>query len=78
MFKLAIICSVYTSNLKWNPIGSQSRMYTSKDVGPVESDILIAKLRPGHEIELKMHAVKGIGGDHAKFSPVGEFVLEMK
>lgn len=23
------------------------------------------------EIELEMHAVKGIGKDHAKFSPVG-------
>lgn len=67
--------SVYTRHLRWNPIGSQSRMYTSKDVGPVEDDILIAKLRPGHEIELKMHAVKGIGSDHAKFSPVGKLVI---
>lgn len=26
------------------------------------------------ELDLKMHAVKGIGKDHAKFSPVGELV----
>lgn len=27
-------------------------------------------MRPGQEIDLKMHCVKGIGKDHAKFSPV--------
>jgi len=37
----------------------------------LENDILICKLRPGHEIHVFMHAVKGIGKDHAKFSPVG-------
>ena len=38
--------------------------------GPVENDILIAKLRPGHEIDIRMVAIKGVGKDHAKFSPV--------
>jgi len=38
--------------------------------GPVEDDILINKMRPGHEMEMKMFAVKGVGRDHAKFSPV--------
>eukprot|EP00116_Pleurobrachia_bachei_P007215 sb/3467477/ len=33
-------------------------------------DILINVLRPGQEIDMTMHAVKGIGSDHAKFSPV--------
>lgn len=28
-------------------------------------------MRPGHELDLKLIAVKGIGQDHAKFSPVG-------
>ena len=36
----------------------------------VEDNILLAKLRPGHEIDLKAHCVKGVGKDHAKFSPV--------
>lgn len=29
-------------------------------------------MRPGHELDLKLVAVKGIGRDHAKFSPVGK------
>jgi RNA polymerase Rpb3/RpoA insert domain len=33
-------------------------------------DILLAKLRPGQEIGLEMHARKGVGKDHAKYSPV--------
>jgi DNA-directed RNA polymerase I and III subunit RPAC1 len=28
------------------------------------------KMRPGQKIQLSMHAMKGIGQDHAKFSPV--------
>lgn len=29
-------------------------------------------MRPGHELDLKLVAVKSCGKDHAKFSPVGE------
>lgn len=36
-------------------------------------DILLVKLRPGQQINMLLYAVKGIGKDHAKFSPVGEF-----
>ncbi len=36
----------------------------------VHEDILVAKLRPGQCIDLEAHAVKGIGADHAKWSPV--------
>ncbi|XP_057330458.1 DNA-directed RNA polymerases I and III subunit RPAC1 [Microplitis mediator] len=63
---------VYSSDIKWVPIGRQADMYPDgeKQFGMLEPDILIAKLIPGHEIHAYMHAVKGIGKDHAKFSPV--------
>lgn len=63
---------VYSKHIKWIPIGSQGETLKSIDVGPVHEDILIAKMRPGHELDLKLIAVKGIGKDHAKFSPVGK------
>ena len=63
--------------MKWLPIGGQADIYKAKDVGPVHDDILISKMRPGHELDLKLHAVKGIGKDHAKFSPVGKYPFFM-
>ncbi|XP_072266149.1 DNA-directed RNA polymerases I and III subunit RPAC1 [Pyxicephalus adspersus] len=62
---------VYTSHMKWLPQGNQSDLFHDADPPrPVHSDILIAQLRPGQEIHVVMHCVKGIGKDHAKFSPV--------
>ncbi len=64
---------VTTKHLKWVPIGNQADIYKESDLKPVQfgtDEILIAKLRPGQEIDLKVHCVKGIGKDHAKFSPV--------
>jgi len=59
---------VFTKSMKWIPKGSQSSQLTK--AGPVHDDILIAKMRPGHEMDIKMYAYKGVGSDHAKFSPV--------
>eukprot|EP00088_Acartia_fossae_P014083 TRINITY_DN17504_c0_g1_i4.p1 TRINITY_DN17504_c0_g1~~TRINITY_DN17504_c0_g1_i4.p1 ORF type:complete len:336 (-),score=74.90 TRINITY_DN17504_c0_g1_i4:55-1062(-) len=59
---------VFTKHLKWIPKGSQKDKLINP--GPVEDDILINKLRPGHEMDMKLFAVKGVGRDHAKFSPV--------
>nr|CAH7724298.1 unnamed protein product [Callosobruchus chinensis] len=61
---------VFSKHIKWVPMGSQKDKFRDKDVGPIHDDILIAKMRPGHELDLKLIAVKGIGKDHAKFSPV--------
>lgn len=67
---------VTTKHLKWIPRGNQSEIFKEIQVRPVGEEmgddncILINKLRPGQEMEVKMHAVKGIGKDHAKFSPV--------
>lgn len=68
--ELFVNSKVTTDLIKWVPIGNQARKYGPQDIRPVLGDILIAKLRPGQELDLKMHAVKGIGKDHAKFSPV--------
>lgn len=61
---------VYSGQIKWIPRGKQAQLYTEQDVGCIHDDILISQMRPGHELDLKMYAVKGIGKDHAKFSPV--------
>lgn len=61
---------VFSDQIKWLPKGNQANIYKDEDVGPIEKDILINKMRPGHEMDLKLIAVKGIGRDHAKFSPV--------
>lgn len=58
--------------MKWHPIGNQASVHKEADIGPVHPDILISKMRPGHELDLHLIAVKGIGKDHAKFSPVGK------
>lgn len=49
---------------------SSSSSFLRRGLGPVHGDILLARLRPGQEIDVEVHAVKGVGEDHAKFSPV--------
>ncbi|XP_066147882.1 DNA-directed RNA polymerases I and III subunit RPAC1 [Euwallacea fornicatus] len=61
---------VYSKHIKWVPIGGQKSKFKDMEVGPIHSDILIAKMRPGHEMDLKLFATKSNGADHAKFSPV--------
>ncbi|XP_077351354.1 DNA-directed RNA polymerases I and III subunit RPAC1 isoform X5 [Festucalex cinctus] len=61
---------VYSRDIKWVPIGNQADVFADSSLGPVHDDILIALLRPGQELDIVMHCVKGIGKDHAKFSPV--------
>uniref|UniRef100_H3AXA9 DNA-directed RNA polymerases I and III subunit RPAC1 n=1 Tax=Latimeria chalumnae TaxID=7897 RepID=H3AXA9_LATCH len=53
--------NVYTRHLTWVPIGNQADLFADVDIRPVHEDILIAQLRPGQEIDLLMHCVKGIG-----------------
>lgn len=60
---------VYSRDLVWIPQGAQSKHFPN-GIRPVHDDILIAKLRPGQEIYLEAHGRRGIGRDHAKFSPV--------
>merc|ERR1712227_33204 len=68
--ELYIDHKVTTSHMKWVPISNQAELYQEDDIGPVLKDILLCKMRPGQELDVKMTAVKGLGQDHAKFSPV--------
>ncbi|KAG9389923.1 RNA polymerase Rpb3/RpoA insert domain [Carpediemonas membranifera] len=46
--------------------------------GPVHGDIPIMKLCQGQSLDLELHCVKGVGRDHAKFSPVGTAVYRLQ
>ncbi|KDR69741.1 hypothetical protein GALMADRAFT_77215 [Galerina marginata CBS 339.88] len=58
-----------SSHLTWTPAGEQEEVFKAKKPGPTNGDIVLAKLRPGQQINMELHAVKGAGKDHAKFSP---------
>ncbi|KAK4221831.1 DNA-directed RNA polymerase [Podospora fimiseda] len=62
---------VYAKDIVVTLAGRQVEFFSGENaIRPVNPDILIAKLRPGQEIDIKMHMIKGVGSNHAKFSPV--------
>lgn len=63
--------NVYAHQFQFQPQGRQEEFFSGENaIRPVNPDILIAKLRPGQKILARCHAIKSIGSDHAKFSPV--------
>lgn len=56
--------------IEFLPQGQQVTHFKDEPIQSANPDILIAKLRPGQKIDITMHAHLGVGGDHAKFSPV--------
>jgi DNA-directed RNA polymerases I and III subunit RPAC1 len=62
--------NVYARDLVFKPVGRHAQLFKDDPVAPVNPDILIAKLRPGQIIDMEFHCIKGLGMDHAKFSPV--------
>jgi len=70
--------SIVTSgDLTWEPQGEQSELFASKPPGSTNENIVLAKLRPGQEISMELHAIKGVGKEHAKWSPVGQCPLHL-
>lgn len=62
---------VYAKDIVFKPYGGQTKYFVGDNaIRPTNPDILIAKLRPGQCIDVELHAVMGVGSDHAKFSPV--------
>ncbi|KAF0540271.1 DNA-directed RNA polymerases I and III subunit RPAC1 [Gigaspora margarita] len=68
--KLYIGHNLLSESLTWIPKGDQEEQYASCPIRPVHHDILIAQMRPGQKIKIEAHCEKGIGKDHAKWSPV--------
>jgi DNA-directed RNA polymerase I and III subunit RPAC1 len=61
---------VYAHQLEFKSTGRQSEYFSGDNaLRSANPDILITKLRPGQCIDLELQAIKGIGSDHAKFSP---------
>ncbi|KAJ7168367.1 DNA-directed RNA polymerase [Mycena crocata] len=59
-----------SGHLNWEPAGEQEVVFASNPPAPTNPNIVLAKLRPGQHVDITLHAVKGFGKDHAKFSPV--------
>ncbi|KAF9496024.1 insert subdomain of RNA polymerase alpha subunit [Pleurotus eryngii] len=83
VFKLQVACTrstnredpyindqVLSGHLTWEPVGEQVDVFAHKAPAPTNPNIVLAKLHPGQEVNMELHAVKGVGKDHAKFSPV--------
>jgi DNA-directed RNA polymerase I and III subunit RPAC1 len=68
--RLYVDHNVYASDITYHATGKQSDFDATIPFEVVNPDVLILKMRPGQEIAMMMHARKGIGQDHAKFSPV--------
>ena len=71
--ELYINHELLSSHLVWAPAGEQEEVFAGHPPAPTNPNIVLAKLRPGQRVNAELHAVKGVGKDHAKFCPVGTF-----
>lgn len=64
-------CSIYSRDLQWKPMSDEQRTrFESNPPRPVDDDILITQLRSGQELECECFCERGVGKEHAKWSPV--------
>ncbi|KAH0839579.1 DNA-directed RNA polymerase [Lanmaoa asiatica] len=68
--ELFINSEILSSQFEWVPQGEQGTVMSANPPTPTNPNIVLAKLRPGQEVDMELHAVKGVGKDHAKFCPV--------
>ncbi|KXN82871.1 DNA-directed RNA polymerases I and III subunit RPAC1 [Leucoagaricus sp. SymC.cos] len=69
--ELYINHEVLSGHFVWKPAGDQKSVFEGLPTpGPTNLNIVLNKLRPGQTVSMELHAVKGVGKDHAKFSPV--------
>lgn len=74
--KLYLQSKVVSGGITYVPFPGSSEEEQLSELGlteppkPVHDDIVLVKMRPGQKVHLELDAVKGIGRDHAKFSPV--------
>ena len=69
--------TVLSKAVKWEAQGRQKDVFEGDEPKMVHDEIVLNKLRPGQEIDLVAHACKGVGRDHAKFSPVATAYYRM-
>ncbi|EGR28416.1 polymerase i polypeptide 30kda, putative [Ichthyophthirius multifiliis] len=61
---------VYSGQFKWEPIGNQKERFKENIIKIVHDNIIVAKLRENQEIIAEVICQKGMGKNHAKWSPV--------
>jgi DNA-directed RNA polymerases I and III subunit RPAC1 len=59
--------SVLSDEIQWEPIGTQANKISQVKIEP---GIILARLASGQTIHCELLATKGIGQEHAKWSPV--------
>ena len=69
--------TVYSHSLQCTRVGKQVD-YPEDTLCVADDDIILMKLAPGQEIDIDMYATKGVGEDHAKWSPVCTAFYRMK
>ncbi|GAA5987855.1 hypothetical protein JCM11641_003510 [Rhodosporidiobolus odoratus] len=61
---------VLSAQLEYSARGGQLELFGDNLPRPAVGNILLAKMRGGQEIVAELHCNKGVGKDHAKWSPV--------